>query len=484
MLYRQTFQILTQYLTNNHTKILGGFEQMTKIKTLQDLMDRVPSISEYFYNFKKTGEGRYNLDKFIPPEFTNWRDEQQSWGDTVGLLHQSHHMSEIYVKGPDAIKFIEKMGVNSMDNFTTERPKQYIACSPSGHIIGDGILHRHAEDEVELIASSAIVNWLKYHAEKGDYDIEVTPDYSSHIDRSGNRRNWRFQLVGPNADPLLEELIGEPLPELRFFRTTVVTIRGCKALVLRHSMTTQGYELSGPFEDEEKVREAILEVGEKYGITPVGTNTYFSNAAGSGWMARPVPGIYTDESLKDYRKWLSADSEEATLEIGGSYFSPNIEDYYVTPYDVDYGRLVSFDHDFIGREALENYPEEKKRVKVPLVWDKEDVQRVMASQFGDGPRYKSIPMPSVNYTFNQFDKILSRHGEFVGVSCHAAYYNPIGEITSICMVDPKVAEPGTEVAIVWGEPNGGSNKPGVEKHVQTIIRATVVDKPVLQRLVK
>lgn len=459
-------------------------ETVTNKKTLQDLMDSIPSISEYFYNMNRAGDGRYNLDKFIPPVFTNWRDEQQSWGDSVGLLHQSHHMSEIYVKGPDALKFLEYYGVNSMKNFRLDKPKQYVACSPSGHVIGDGILHRHAEDEFELIASSAIVNWLKYHAETGDYDVEVRPDYSSHIDPSGKRKNWRFQLVGPNADPLLEELIEEPaLPDLKFFHKTTVTIRGCTALVLKHSMTTQGYELSGPFEDEETVRNAILEVGEKYGITPVGTKTYFSNAAGSGWMARPVPAIYTDESLKPYREWLSSDSEEATLEIGGSYFSKNIEDYYHTPFDLGYERFVSFDHDFVGREALENYPEEKKKVKVPLIWDRDDVRRVFASQFGDGPRYKSIELPSVNYAFNQFDEVRSWHGEFVGVSTHAAYYNPIGEIQSLAVVNPKYSKPGTELVITWGEPNGGSNKPKVEKHVQTTIRAVVAPEPVLHRLV-
>ena len=39
--------------------------------------------------------------------------------------------------------------------------------------------------------------------------------------------------------------------------------------------------------------------------------------------------------------------------IGGSFVSDNIEDYYMTPYELGYGPFVKFDHDFIGREALE-----------------------------------------------------------------------------------------------------------------------------------
>ena len=57
--------------------------------------------------------------------------------------------------------------------------------------------------------------------------------------------------------------------------------------------------------------------------------------------------------MKKYREWLPATSYEATGSIGGSFVSNNIEDYYVTPYEMGYGPFVKFDHDFIGREALE-----------------------------------------------------------------------------------------------------------------------------------
>ena len=47
------------------------------------------------------------------------------------------------------------------------------------------------------------------------------------------------------------------------------------------------------------------------------------------------------------------ESYEAKASIGGSFVSANIEDYYLTPWDLGYGHFVKFDHDFIGREALE-----------------------------------------------------------------------------------------------------------------------------------
>jgi vanillate/3-O-methylgallate O-demethylase len=44
------------------------------------------------------------------------------------------------------------------------------------------------------------------------------------------------------------------------------------------------------------------------------------------------------------------------------------------------------------------------------------------------------------------------------------------------MVDPDIKE-GTEVTLIWGEPDGGSRKPNVERHKQMEIRAIVSPSP-------
>jgi len=46
------------------------------------------------------------------------------------------------------------------------------------------------------------------------------------------------------------------------------------------------------------------------------------------------------------------------------------------------------------------------------------------------------------------------------------------DVQGLAMLDENVAE-GSEVTVVWGEPNGGTKKPSVERHVQTNVRATV-----------
>ena len=75
--------------------------------------------------------------------------------------------------------------------------------------------------------------------------------------------------------------------------------------------------------------------------------------------------------------------------------SQDIEDYYQTPWDLGLGSLVKFDHDFIGRAALEQRASQKHRKKVWLYWNKEDVLRVIGSMWNVGDtRFKHMEKPA------------------------------------------------------------------------------------------
>ena len=96
---------------------------------------------------------------------------------------------------------------------------------------------------------------------------------------------------------------------------------------------------------------------------------------------------------------------------------------------------------------------------------------IFASQLGDGERYKYMEMPNAYYAILPFDKV-QINGKLVGLSTYTVYTVNVKGWFSLAMLDEDVAE-GTEVKLVWGEENGGSNRPVVERHVQTEVRATV-----------
>ena len=194
-------------------------------------------------------------------------------------------------------------------------------------------------------------------------------------------------------------------------------------------------------------------------------------------MAYPCPAIYTSDEMREFREWLPGDGWEASLQIGGSYRARAIEDYYMSPWELGYGRFIKFDHDFIGREALERYEPESQRVPVTLVWNTDDVTRIYRSQFGDGPVYKQIELPVADYGFPQADQVRNATGEHVGLSFQCGYTVNEAVVLSLAALDAEHAIPGTEVQLTWGEPDGGSRKPHVERHQQMTIRATVAPIP-------
>ena len=192
-----------------------------------------------------------------------------------------------------------------------------------------------------------------------------------------------------------------------------------------------------------------------------------------------APVYSGDERMTKYREWLPAQGFEANASLGGSYVSNNIDDHYVTPYDLGYGLFVKFDHDFIGREALEKIANNKHRIKVTLELNDEDVVKTIASQYGkESERAKYFDFPSAVYSMYPQDAVLSKDGKKqVGVSTWVGYSSNERKQLTLAYLDPESAVAGTEVIFVWGEADGGSKKPTVESHKQVQIRAIVCPVP-------
>ncbi|GGA66416.1 glycine cleavage system protein T [Pseudoclavibacter endophyticus] len=418
----------------------------------------------------------------VVPEFTNWRDEQRAWRTSAVLYDQSHHMADLNIKGPDALKLISDTGINSVEKFPVDMAKQYVAVNHDGYVIGDNILFHLEEDEYQAVGIPPSINWLHFHAETGGYDVEVWRDDNS-LYRKGDPRVYRYQVQGPGALDIIEDATGQPAPKLKFFHMTRFTIGGKEVRALRHGMAGEpGFELWGPWEDNEAVHGALLESGAKFGMKQVGGRAYHTNALESGWLPRPLPAIYTGEKLTAYREWLDDKAYETNAPLGGSFESENIEDYYVTPFDLDYGRIIKFDHDFIGREALEKMGEDgtsTKHRKVTLVWNQEDAGNAVASSLfteaGQGAKFFNLPM-SLYDTFH-VDRV-ELDGKLVGRSTWTGYSANERTILSLAVVDADLKD-GDVVEVVWGE-SKPTKKAQVEAHKQVKIRATVQPAPLTE----
>ncbi len=417
----------------------------------------------------------------VPADFQNWIKEQKAWRDTAVLYDQSHHMDNVFLKGSDAINLISDTAINSVANFPVDRAKQYVPTTASGHVIGDGILFREAEDEYVYVGRAPASNWLMYHGETGGYkNLSVEVDRRSNSRPYGDavsRKYYRFQIQGPNAWAVIEKLNGGPLEQLKFFNMSTMKIGGMNVRTLRHGMAgAPGLEIWGPYADHHKIRDIIVEAGAEFGLVPVGSRAYPSNTLESGWIPSPLPAIYTGAEEQGYRDWLPGDSYEATGTLAGSFVSSNIEDYYMTPWELGYGSFVKFDHDFIGRDTLEKMDPAAQRKKVTLAWNAEDVTKLYASLLDvDGPSYKFFDLPLANYGSANYDAIVDADDNVVGYSMFTGYSSNEKRALSLATVNPDVPE-GTELRVKWGEsPN--TTKASVEPHEQTDVRVVVSPVP-------
>jgi vanillate/3-O-methylgallate O-demethylase len=449
-------------------------------QTLQQKLDQAGNIVEFLRN-QQVGP---NVYPGVPAEYSNWRNEQRAWAQSAVLFNQSYHMVELYVRGPEAFDLLQYTAINSFKGFAVNKAKQYVPVTPDGYVIGDVILFYLAENEFSLVGRAPAIEWVEFHAQypKPDgskWNVTVERDERTAMRTDGKRKNYRFQLQGPNAMKILSTALGQQAPDLKFFNMAHIDIAGKDVIALRHGMAGQpGYELFGPWEDYQAVHSALVEAGKNDGLTLVGGRAYSSNTLESGWLPSPLPAVYTgnDPILVAYREWLSGKSYEGMCSIGGSYVPETIDGYYLTPWDIGYGHIVKFDHDFIGREALERMKDQKHRTKVTLALNNEDVMRAISSNFAQGQRAKYFEFPSAVYSMHPFDEVRV-DGQMIGVSTWIGYSSNEGAMLSLAMIDPDHVQMGKEVTLVWGEPNGGTSKPTVEPHEQMEIRAIVSPVP-------
>lgn len=400
----------------------------------------------------------------VPDEFVGWGPEQGAAYQGVALSDLSHHMRDLFIEGPDATRLLSEVSANNYESFEVGQAKQFVPVTERGWIVQDGILMRDGEDQYTLSGPPASQNWVLYHGERGDYAVSFRDDPDSQFRPGGGPPVlFRYQLQGPRALELVERVFGESLPETKFFHSAPVALGGHRLRALRHGMAGQaGYEFIGDYADGEAVKQAFIEVGEEFGLVQVGALAYSSNGIESGWIPTPTPGIYTDSGLEPYRQWLSLFTLEGQRGLHGTWFSEDIEEYYVSPYELGYGRSISFNHDFIGRDALEQAKENVSRTKVTLEIDPGDARALLGEE------------PGFFLTYGRY-RIEADCGP-VGMTFYTAYFAHLDRILALSLVSNEYADPGTELTLVYGEHPG----PGSESNGELAfkrMRATVRPAP-------
>ncbi|MGO1543411.1 MAG: aminomethyl transferase family protein [Gulosibacter sp.] len=428
-------------------------------RSLQEAIDAVGSPMNLLW---VPGAAAWTVPS-VPPEFRGWQQEQLAWRETVALFDLSYHMFNSFIVGPDATKLLREVSANNYEKFAVGQAKQFIPVAYDGNIITDGILLRNGEQDYTLAGPPASHTWVGYHARTGGYDVEVRTEADASVRKEGDPSLFRFQIQGPAAMETMERALGAPAPEVKFFHSTFVDIAGAKVRALRHGMAGQaGFELIGDYANYGRVKDALVAAGEPSDLQLVGGKAYFTNGVESGWIPTPTPAIYTDPRLQAYRESISEFSFEGKRPLSGSFYSPNIEDYYLSPWELGYGRSIHLGHDFIGRDALAAAKETARRKRVTIEFDREDVARVI----GAGNDY-----------FNSYGRMRIEDSQGLsGVTYWTTRINPLDRILALSIVEERTAEPGTSVEVVFGDHPGAGTDPEADLGLPRI-RGTVQPSP-------
>ena len=90
----------------------------------KNLEEAIQGLRQHVKMMRNSQIGAY-VYPVVAPEFTNWRDEQRGWRETCVLFDQTHHMVNLFIEGPDALKLLSHLATNSFANFSVNKAKQF-----------------------------------------------------------------------------------------------------------------------------------------------------------------------------------------------------------------------------------------------------------------------------------------------------------------------------------------------------------------------
>lgn len=258
----------------------------------------------------------------MPVIYTNQIQEHHAVRNKVGLFDVSH-MGEILIQGVDAPKLLQKLVTKDISKMEDGRVSLGVFCDENAGIIDDLTVYKMDEETFYLVVNAGTATgdyeWCLKHGEDMDVEIKNMSDEVSKID-----------IQGPDSQKVLQKLVKEDLNEIKRYWFRIWEVDGERMCVSRTGYTGEdGFELYMENDKAEKIWNALMEAGKEYEIMAC--------------------GLGARDTLR--------------TECGMMLYGHDIDRNH-TPLEAVYGWAVSFDKDFIGKEALLKQKEEGLKQKL------------------------------------------------------------------------------------------------------------------------
>ena len=341
--------------------------------------------SPYFESTRRWGCKAYSVynHMYMPlyyesPEADFWRLVEHVTLWDVGVERQ------VQISGPDAHRFVQYLTPRNLSNIAVGQCKYVLLTDENGGLVNDPVLLRIAEDRFWLsISDSDVLLWAKGASLGAGFDVKIDmPDVAP------------LQVQGPKSWPLMRDLFGEWIDDLKYFWSREAELNGIPVVISRTGWSGErGYEIylldSSRGDD---LWEAIMAAGARYDIGPAAPSTIRRIEAGM-------------------------------LSYGGDAgLSEN-------PFELGFDRLVDLEQeaDFIGKEAL-------KRIKAAGI-----TRKMVGLILGGDPLSSSNEHPL---------EVRTSDGETVGRLPTCVYSPRLEQNIGMAIVALASSETGTPLTVV------------------------------------
>lgn len=199
----------------------------------------------------------------MPIQYSGINEEHAAVREAVGVFDVSH-MGEFWVKGPNALEFLQHVTTNDVSVLTIGKA-QY-TCFPNGKggIVDDLLVYKYEEEKYLLVVNASNIEkdwqWCVDNNKAGA-ELENASDYMAQL-----------AIQGPKATEVLQLLTDIDLSTIPYYSFTTGKFAGVEDVIISNT----GYTGSGGFEiymypdHAVKIWDAIFEAGSAFGIKPIG----------------------------------------------------------------------------------------------------------------------------------------------------------------------------------------------------------------------
>ena len=240
----------------------------------------------------------------MPIEYgTGIIDEHFTVINQVGVFDVSH-MGEFWVKGPNALRFLQKVCSNNIAALPVGKAQYNCFPNGKGGIVDDLIVYHYEPEKYMLVVNAANID--------KDWEWVNVNNAEAAILENASDNMAQLAIQGPKAQALLQQLTDVDLSSIPYYAFAVGRLAGVDNVIISNT----GYTGAGGFEIYfypqfgEQIWNAVFESGQPFGVKPIGLgardtlrlemgfalygheidDTTSPIEAGLGWITKPADG--------------------------------------------------------------------------------------------------------------------------------------------------------------------------------------------------